>query len=39
MRILFTIADANLKGGTEILAFNLLHGLNAEGIVYNSSSF
>lgn len=31
MRILFTIADANLQGGTEIFAFHLLHELNALG--------
>lgn len=32
MKILFTVADANLRGGTEILAFNLLHELNADGV-------
>lgn len=32
MKILFTIADANLRGGTEILAFHLLHELNACGV-------
>lgn len=29
MTVLFTVADANLRGGTEILAFHLLHELNA----------
>lgn len=28
MKILFTAADANLRGGTDILAFHLLHELN-----------
>ncbi|WP_417177117.1 glycosyltransferase [Bacteroides sp.] len=32
MKILFTIADANLNGGTEILAYNLLQELNKYGI-------
>lgn len=32
MKILFTVADANLRGGTEILAFHLLHELNACGV-------
>lgn len=32
MKILFTVADANLRGGTEILAFHLLHELNASGV-------
>lgn len=32
MKVLFTIANANLRGGTEILAFNLLHELNAAGM-------
>lgn len=32
MKILFIISDANLKGGTELLAFNLLHELNRNGI-------
>lgn len=31
-KILFVIADANRSGGTEILAFNLLHSLNNEGL-------
>lgn len=31
MKILFTVANANLRGGTEILAFHLLHELNATG--------
>lgn len=32
VKILFIIADANKRGGTEILAFNLLHGLIKEGV-------
>lgn len=32
MKALFTIANANLRGGTEILAFNLLHELDAAGM-------
>ena len=31
MDILFAIENANLRGGTEILAFNLMHGLRAKG--------
>lgn len=31
MDILFVIEDANLRGGTEILTFNLEHSLNARG--------
>lgn len=29
--ILFVVEDANLKGGTEILTFNLVHSLNTSG--------
>lgn len=32
MKVLFTIANANLRGGTEILAFHLLHELNTTGV-------
>lgn len=32
MKILFLVSDANCKGGTEILAFNLLHELNRCGL-------
>ena len=32
MKVLFIISDANLKGGTELFAFNLLHELNRNGI-------
>lgn len=32
MKILFTVANANLRGGTEILAFHLQHELNATGV-------
>lgn len=32
MRVLFVVADANLRGGTEILAFHLLHEMNKTGI-------
>lgn len=31
MKVLFLISDANAHGGTEILAYNLLHELNAKG--------
>jgi len=31
MKILYLLADANLRGGTEILTFNLVHALNANG--------
>ena len=31
MRILFVVSDANSRGGTEILAYNLLHELNRKG--------
>lgn len=31
MDILFVVEDANLRGGTEILTFNLEHSLNARG--------
>lgn len=32
MKVLFVVSDANSRGGTEILAFNLLHELNKKGI-------
>lgn len=32
MKILFLVSDANCKGGTEILAYNLLHELNRKGL-------
>lgn len=32
MKILFIVSDANCRGGTEILAFNLLHELNKRGV-------
>lgn len=32
MRVLFVVSDSNRRGGTEILAFNLLHSLNETGI-------
>ena len=35
MKVLFIISDANLNGGTELLAFNLLHELNKNGIECN----
>ena len=31
MRVLFVVSNANKRGGTEILAFNLLHELNRKG--------
>lgn len=31
MGVLFLVSNANLHGGTEILAYNLLHELNAKG--------
>lgn len=32
MKVLFVVSDANCKGGTEILAYNLLHELNRNGL-------
>lgn len=32
MKVLFLVSDANCHGGTEILAYNLLHELNGIGI-------
>lgn len=32
MRVLFIVSDANCHGGTELLAYALLHRLNADGI-------
>lgn len=32
MRVLFVVSDANSRGGTEILAYHLLHKLNEIGI-------
>lgn len=32
MKVLFLVSDANSNGGTEILAYNLLHELNRKGL-------
>lgn len=32
MKVLFIVSDANARGGTEILAYNLLYRLNAIGV-------
>lgn len=32
MKILFVVSDANCNGGTEILAYNLIHELNRNGL-------
>lgn len=32
MHILYVVENANLRGGTEILTFNLMHALRAEGM-------